>query len=284
MLEADLKQNKILMIGQLARMDSSQVRALRGVKPDKEVTVKNALQASWTLVKKEEGVVRMRAPVEEETTQEEEEEIKAALFAWPSPSPTDMGDIDDADRDDEEMKVKIEVKENAIMIDEGEVPKTIGEETKTLDVIEEESRLKSPRKSRKKSPVKGEVWSLKIEDTPAKNVSDGADVVSGMEVSETVPSVSPSNLTPDIPSLTSHEAQSTTTPVQSISPEAESVKGEPVFDLKNMDMLMAAELDLTILSNKDLALMYSNLGQHRSKVDQLRDKVAKTMFSRRDIS
>ena len=132
--------------------------------------------------------------------------------------------------------------------------------------------------------MKGEVWSLKIEDTPAKNVSDGADVVSGMEVSETVPSVSPSNLTPDIPSLTSHEAQSTTTPVQSISPEAESVKGEPVFDLKNMDMLMAAELDLTTLSNKDLALMYSNLGQHRSKVDQLRDKVAKTMFSRRDIS
>jgi len=281
-LEADLKQNKIMVIGELARMDSSQVRALRGVKPPKDVTVKNALKAYWTKVKKEEGVVRMRAPVEEETTQEEEEEIKAALFARPSPSPTDMGEIDGTDRDEEEYKAEEEVEENRIETDESEVPKTIVEETQSLDIIEDESQLKSPRKSPKKSPVKGDGWSLKIEDTPAKNASDGAD--SGMEVSESAPAVSHEGPAQDIPSLSSHQAQSTTTPVQSISPEADQVKGEPVLDLSNMDMLLDAEVDLTTLSNQDLAKMYSNLGQYRSKVDQLRDKVAKTMFSRIDIS
>jgi len=287
-LEADLRQNKIITIGQLARMNSSQVRTLRGVKPDKEVTVKNALRAFWTKVKKEEGVVRMRAPVEEETTQEEEEEIKAALFARPSPSPTDMGEIDVAERESEEgkgdleSKVEIEVevknKEEIEVVKTMELgePKTIVEETQSLEIIEEEEH-KSPRKSPIKSPVKAGSWSLNIEDTPAKSTSEEAGGVIDMEESCT-------ELTSEISSLPSLQAQSTTTPVQSISPESTAVKEEPSLDLTNMAMLLNSELDLATMSNNDLAMMYSNLGQYSSKVDQLRDKVAKTMFSRMDIS
>merc|ERR1719402_1678841 len=104
-LEAELKQQKIITVGQLARMNSSEVRALRGVKPDKEVTVKNVLKGLWSKVKKDEGVIRIRAP-------EEEEEIKAVLFARPSPSPTDMGDIDNAMREEEEAVEKNEDEKN----------------------------------------------------------------------------------------------------------------------------------------------------------------------------
>jgi len=297
-LETDLKQNQILTVGQLASMDSSQVRTLRGVKPPKEVTVKNALKVFWTKVKKEEGVVRMRAPVEEETTQEEEEEIKAALFARPSPSPTDMGDIEGTDGvKDEEVE---EVKEEVESKEENEVIKTIEgqeqslriiQETQSLDIIEEESQIKTPRKSPKKSPAKGEGWSLKIEDTPAKNESDAGNVGSGMEVSESAQSdvlnvddnqVSSSPvLVSDIPSLPSLQAQSTTTPVQSISPDV-TVEDEPVtvVDLNKMASGLNVDMDLSTLSNKDLSQLYKNL----SNVVQLRERVAETMFGRMDIS
>merc|ERR1711970_780572 len=109
-------------------MDSSQVRNLRGVKPPKDVTVKNTLRDFWTKVKKE-GVVRVRAPVEEETTQEEEEEIKAALFSRPSPSPTDMGDLDNAGRGIEEEIERIEKTEEK---EEMEVVKTNEEESRSI--------------------------------------------------------------------------------------------------------------------------------------------------------
>eukprot|EP00092_Neocalanus_flemingeri_P032740 GFUD01035611.1.p1 GENE.GFUD01035611.1~~GFUD01035611.1.p1 ORF type:complete len:1789 (+),score=542.00 GFUD01035611.1:574-5367(+) len=161
-LETDLKQNQIVTVGQLASMDSSQVRTLRGVKPPKEVTVKNALKGFWTKVKKEEGVVRMRAPVEEETTQEEEEEIKAALFARPSPSPTDMGDFEGTERDqEEEVDVLNDSSENqeenpVIKKIEGEEDsQRIIEETQSLDVNEEESQLKSPKKISKENSCEG---------------------------------------------------------------------------------------------------------------------------------
>jgi len=96
-LEADLKSHNITKICQLASMDCGQVRLLRGIKPPKEVTVRNALKGLHSRLKKEtvqpEATVRVRAPVvEAAATQEEEEEIKAALFARPSPTPTEDGD------------------------------------------------------------------------------------------------------------------------------------------------------------------------------------------------
>merc|ERR1712129_126582 len=186
-----------------------------------------------------EGVVRMRAPVEEEVEVKNKEEI--------------------------EVVKTMEVGE----------PRTIVEETQSLEIIEEEEH-KSPRKSPIKSPVKAGSWSLNIEDTPAKSTTEEAGVID-MEETCTEP-------TSDISSLPSLQAQSNTTPVQSISPESTAVKEEPSLDLTNMAMLLNSELDLATVSNNDLAMMYSNLGQYSSKVDQLRDKVAKTMFSRIDIS
>merc|ERR1711915_325921 len=101
-LEADLKQNDIKTIGQLAMMDPNQVKALKGVKPDKVATVKQVLK-SYSLKSKsaDEPIpirMRARAPVEEETSQEEEEEIKAALFSRPSPSPTNLEEIDEVNK------------------------------------------------------------------------------------------------------------------------------------------------------------------------------------------
>merc|ERR1719481_2181173 len=76
-------------------MDSNQVKALKGVKPDKVATVKQVLKSFSFKSKSADEPIRMRAPVEEETSQEEEEEIKAALFSRPSPSPTNLGEIDE---------------------------------------------------------------------------------------------------------------------------------------------------------------------------------------------
>jgi len=297
-LEADLKQNQILTVGQLASMDSSQVRTLRGIKPDKEFTVKNALKIFWNKVKKEEGVVRMRAPVEEETTQEEEEEIKAALFARPSPSPTDMGDFEGVDNDIETEEDDITVKSKSIQeiaviktVEGDEASPRIIEETQSLDIIEEEPQVETPRKSPKKSPVKGEGWTLKIEDTPAKNDAEEGEAGSCMEVSESPQLNENQVLTEDIPSLPSIQGQSLTTLVQSISPEEISSTGDSALEISNLNSLLDTELDLDTLPSKALAQIYSKLGKEEkqameiiTKLREKKDKVAKIMFDRMNIS
>jgi len=296
-LEAELKQQKIITVGQLARMNSSEVRALRGVKPDKEVTVKNVLKGFWNKVKKDEGVVRIRAPVEEETTPEEEEEIKAVLFARPSPSPTDMGDIDNAMREEEEAVEKNEdekneedeVKEENKVEQTEEEGRTVVGETQSFTLgdnsAEEKAHVKSPIKSQKSSGKgeKSEGWNLEMEETPAKKQSEPS--VSDMEVNVGSESSEAGNeCTEDsVPSLPNIEAQSTNTPVQSVSP-VESVKKEPAFDLTNMTEVVNADLDLATLTTTDLARMYRNLEQFRDKVNKVMGKVHQTMFDKMDQS
>merc|ERR1719474_1585041 len=104
-LEQDLKKNDINTIGQLAGLDAKTVGQLRGVKPPKIQTVKQALAAYHNKVKKEENTFRRGTPVLEETSQEEEERIKAEFFSRPSPSPTDMTDVD-AVQEDKEITAK----------------------------------------------------------------------------------------------------------------------------------------------------------------------------------
>jgi len=290
-LEAELKQQKIITVGQLARMNSSEVRALRGVKPDKEVTVKNVLKGFWNKVKKDEGVVRIRAPVEEETTPEEEEEIKAVLFARPSPSPTDMGDIDNAMREEEEGVEKNEedeVKEETAVEEteeEGRTVTVVGEtQSSTLcdNSAEEKPQRKSPVKSQKSSE-KTDGLNLEMEDTPVKKQSEPS--ASDMEVNVGSESTEDSNESTEktVPSLPNIQAQSTNTPVQSVSP-AESVKEEKVFDLTNMTEVVNAELDLATLTTTDLARMYRNLEQFRDKVNKVMGGVHQTMVDKMDQS
>jgi hypothetical protein len=289
-LEADLKQHKVITVGQLARMNSIQVRALRGVKPDKEVTVKNVLKGLWSKVKKDEGVVRIRAPVEEETTQEEEEEIKAALFSRPSPSPTDMGDLDNAGRDIEEEIERIEKtgekEEMEVVKTNEDESRSIVEETQSLQIVEdlgEDAQIKSPRKSPRKSPVKGEGWSLNIEDTPAKKTEEavaGSDI-SDLEVNVGSESISSTESRQEVV-IPVMQAQDTNTPVQSISPDTDLVKAEPGVNLANMAEVVDTEIDLTTLASSDLRQLYGNLEQHRNKVNQLMSKVHMTMLDKMD--
>ena len=101
-LEADLRERKVGTVGELASLNAVTVKSLRGVKPPRVATVEGALKAfigkcgdkCQDNFSKDEGITKVRAPVEEETSQEEEDEIKAAIFSRPSPSPTDMGDVD----------------------------------------------------------------------------------------------------------------------------------------------------------------------------------------------
>jgi len=288
-LEAELKQQKIVTVGQLARMNSSEVRALRGVKPDKEVTVKNVLKGLWSKVKKDEGVIRIRAPVEEETTPEEEEEIKAVLFARPSPSPTDMGDIDNAMREEEEG---VEENEEEELKEENEVEKTEEEgrivvgETQSLTLCDnsadEKAQIKFPLKSQKSSEI-SDGWNLEMEDTPAKKQSEPSG--SDMEVNVGSESTEVSNeCTEDsVPSFPNIQAQSTNTPVQSVSP-VEPIKEEPAFDLNKMTEVVNAELDLASLTTTDLARMYRNLEQFRDKVNKVMGRVHQTMVDKMDQS
>lgn len=89
----------------MAGLDAKTVGQLRGVKPPKIQTVKQALAAYHNKVKKEENTFRRGTPVLEETSQEEEERIKAEFFSRPSPSPTDMTDVD-AVQEDKELTAK----------------------------------------------------------------------------------------------------------------------------------------------------------------------------------
>ena len=62
-------------------------------------------------VKKELGNLFMkRTPVQEETSQEEEERIKAEFSSRPSPTPTDIADLDNIaeDAEEEELKTNVE--------------------------------------------------------------------------------------------------------------------------------------------------------------------------------
>ena len=102
-LEQDLKKNEISTVGDLAGLDNNAVRQLRGIKPPKQQTVKTVLAHYYNKLRREENVVRKGTPVQEETTQEEEDRIKADIFSRPSPSPTDMADIDSS-QDHEETK------------------------------------------------------------------------------------------------------------------------------------------------------------------------------------
>jgi len=102
-LEQDLKKNEISTVGDLAGLDNNAVRQLRGIKPPKQQTVKTVLAQYYNKLRREENVVRKGTPVQEETTQEEEDRIKADIFSRPSPSPTDMADIDSS-QDHEETK------------------------------------------------------------------------------------------------------------------------------------------------------------------------------------
>ena len=102
-LEQDLKKNEISTVGDLAGLDNNAVRQLRGIKPPKQQTVKTVLAQYYNRLRREENVVRKGTPVQEETTQEEEDRIKADIFSRPSPSPTDMADIDSS-QDHEETK------------------------------------------------------------------------------------------------------------------------------------------------------------------------------------
>merc|ERR1719350_2144928 len=80
-LEEDLKKGGTTTIGQLAAMTRAQGKQLRGLKPPKEVTVRNALRGLQSRL-------RMKAPVVEAMiSTEEEEKIKDELFSRPSPTP-----------------------------------------------------------------------------------------------------------------------------------------------------------------------------------------------------
>merc|ERR1719204_1795419 len=80
-LEEDLKKGGTTTIGQLASMTCAQVKQLRGLKPPKEVTVRNTLKGIQSRL-------RMKAPVVEATiSTEEEDKIKDELFSRPSPTP-----------------------------------------------------------------------------------------------------------------------------------------------------------------------------------------------------
>jgi len=125
-LATDLKNNGITQVGQLAIMDPSQIRILRGVKPNKVDSVKNTLKTLHKKLLKEGKMVdekkeKAKAPVEEVTTPEDEEKIKEDLFHRPSPSPTDLGfspldaiptspDRNDVEMDDFEIKKEIDEK------------------------------------------------------------------------------------------------------------------------------------------------------------------------------
>merc|ERR1711936_1044667 len=228
----------------------------------------------WNKVKKDEGVVRIRAPVEEE-------EIKAVLFARPSPSPTDMGDIDNAMREEEEAVEKNEedkneedeVKEENKVEQTEEEGRTVVGETQSLilgdNSAEEKAQAKSPLKSQKSSGngEKNEGWNLEMEVNIGSETSEA-----GNECTED-----------SVPSLPNIQAQSTNTPVQYVSP-VESVKKEPAFDSTNMTEVVNAELDLASLTTTDLARMYRNLEQFRDKVNKVMGKVHQTMFDKMDQS
>jgi len=84
-LEEDLKKGGTTTIGQLASMTCAQVKQLRGLKPPKEVTVRNTLRGIQSRL-------RMKAPVVEATiSTEEEDKIKDELFSRPSPTPEEEG-------------------------------------------------------------------------------------------------------------------------------------------------------------------------------------------------
>merc|ERR1719350_2324331 len=84
-LEEDLKKGGTTTIGQLAAMTCAQVKQLRGLKPPKEVTVRNALRGLQSRL-------RMKAPVVEAMiSTEEEDKIKDELFSRPSPTPEEEG-------------------------------------------------------------------------------------------------------------------------------------------------------------------------------------------------
>jgi len=220
--------------------------------------------------------------VEEETTPEEEEEIKAVLFARPSPSPTDMGDIDNAMREEEEAVEKNEedkneedeVKEENKVEQTEEEGRTVVGETQSLTLgdnsAEEKAQAKSPIKSQKSSgkSEKSEGWNLEMEEVNVGSESSEA----GNECTED-----------SVSSLPNIQAQSTNTPVQSVSP-VEPVKQEPAFDLTNMTEVVNAELDLATLTTTDLARMYRNLEQFRDKVNKVMGKVHQTMFDKMDQS
>jgi len=149
-LESDLKVNNISTVGQLARLTPSEVRTLKGIKPPKEVTVKNALKQLYLRLKKtteneggdlENTMVEIKKSpvVDKETTPDEEEDIKADLFSRPSPSPTDLvGDIKSPEKvDDVEMVEDEEYKSpEEIITGDGE-DKKVTEEIKNEDCIEE---------------------------------------------------------------------------------------------------------------------------------------------------
>ena len=232
-LEADLKQNDITTIGQLAKMDSSQIKALRGVKPDKEVTVKNALKTFWGKIKRDDGVqsIRVRAPVEEETTQEEEDEIKAALFSRPSPSPTDLGEI-------ESEKVDKEPESNEPVVASKPVEKenmgTITLEKQSLELENEQSHSEIPA-----------------------------------EMSSSV-----TNSCETEPAQTKCHLKQLSKPTSEL--QNENFVAHP--DL--IGNLLKNEVDIADLPTENLTKLFENLGHFREQVDQLRNKVAHTIFSR----
>ena len=73
--------------------------------------MKAALASCHNKLKKELGnLFRKWTPVQEETSQEEEERIKAEFSSRPSPTPTDIADLDNIaeDAEEEELKTNVE--------------------------------------------------------------------------------------------------------------------------------------------------------------------------------
>jgi len=97
MLEIDLKQNKVLTVGDLASMCPAQIRNLRGVKQPKDGTVKSVLKRLLLKLEREGQLEswKNKAPVVDiPISQEEEERDKETVFNCPSPSNTNPSQVE----------------------------------------------------------------------------------------------------------------------------------------------------------------------------------------------
>ena len=150
---------------------------MRGVKPPKVQTVKAALASYHNKVKKEpENLFRKGTPVQEETSQEEEERIKAEFFSRPSPSPTDMADLDNIAEDAEEEESKTNVEPS---VHEGKKEENVeaDDQSSTTDKVEkvpegDEQETISKEGELSKENTTETVKKILVEESPEEDVKE----------------------------------------------------------------------------------------------------------------
>merc|ERR1712012_174344 len=175
-LEEDLKKGGTTKIGQLASMTCAQVKQLRGLRPPKEVTVRNTLRGIQSRL-------RMKVPVVEATiSTEEEDKIKDELFSRPSPTPEEEGKMFTAEEEGKRAEGTLSPALSPIhspvqRLHEDAVPPQDQQGIdQSVEYIEDESTPQSPKKSNASVQDSSETPIAQLSSDPNKSKPEEEDV------------------------------------------------------------------------------------------------------------